>query len=267
MEARLAASHIARLFYLLVAFEIFLSLAYVVESIVGSPAWLIHRLLNLDLEGSIATWFSVVQLALVGSLLLAAAAMGVGRLQRWFVALAGVAFLFLSADEGLQLHESVTLALAKVEAIPRFNNNHGVWIPIYLSLIVVAGICCVSPLKRLWQVHRASARWAAAGVGCFLSGAVGLEIVVYEYELAEAPAVFFHAEIVAEEFLEMIGGSMLLRAALLHVGGLDVSPHADELGWVSGGDELQETVDPALVGSLKLRKKTQAAIPRPLSST
>lgn len=210
VATRINGQDIRRLFVWLLAFECLLVVAFLVEYAVGSPAWLITRLLDLDREDSIATWFSSLQLAAVGVLfLILAAKQRQDGVPRWFLGLGGLGFLFLSADEALMLHESITGALVKVDWVPRFSGDHGIWIFFYLGLGAALLLLMLRPLLTLWRRHRHPFALMAAGAGIFLLGAVGLEIIGYEF-LAGGPPLFYRFEVAAEEFLEMLGATAIL---------------------------------------------------------
>jgi hypothetical protein len=217
MSIRFGSEHIRRLFYWLVAFECLLVLAFLAEYAIQSPAWLIKRLLDLDREDSIATWFSSMQLAAIGVLfLIKLVARKRGDVPRWFLGLGCLGFFFVSADEALMLHENITSALVKVDWVPRFSGDHGVWVFFYLGLGALLLLLTLRPLLMLWQRHRYALTLMTAGAGVFLLGAVGLEVIGYEF-LAGGPPVIYLFEVAAEEFLEMLGATAILCGASFYV--------------------------------------------------
>lgn len=216
LTIRITPKGIYRLFVCLLAFELLLTLAFIVESVIGSPAWLIERLLDLDGEDSVATWFSVIQLSMVGTLFgLLWAQWRRSAVPRWFLGLAALGFLFMSMDEALMLHESVTLALEKLSWMPRFSGDHGIWIFVYLPVGVAGLLVALRPLAIMWRRHRHALLVMAAGALAFLTGAVGLEIIGYEFLVPGT--VLYAVEVAAEELLEMMGISTILCGALFYV--------------------------------------------------
>jgi len=217
ISIRFSWENVRQLFFWLIGFELFLLVAYLLESVLGSPVWTIERLLDLDGELSIAVWFSTVQLAAIGILFLikAAKARPNDQVPRWFLALGCAGFLFLSLDEHLQLHETITKLTVHLDWVPRFSGDHGVWIFAYLGLGCLLLLPSLRPIVALWRFHRYSFSLMAAGVGVFLLGAVGMEVIGYEF-LREAPRLYQVLEIATEEFLEMLGASAILCGAAFY---------------------------------------------------
>lgn len=211
-------NQVYQLFYWLLGFELCLLFAYLAESALGSPAWIIKRLLDLDGEQSIAVWFSVVQLAAIGVLFLIKAARTHGRdgIPRWFLLLGSAGFFFLSMDEHLELHESITIAMVHLDWMPRFSGDHGIWVFFYLGAGLLLVLLSIRPILALWHQYNYSFLLMAAGAGVFLLGAVGLEIIYYEF-LRDGPRLFQVLEVAAEEFMEMLGATAILCGAAFYV--------------------------------------------------
>ena len=193
---------------------------YLADLLAGSPIWLIKRLVDLDGENSVPAWFSSMLLFLVGiTFLVRALGEHVDKgPSNWFFFLGAAGFFFLSADEALFIHESAAEALnkhhAEISMLLRFKGGYGAWIPIYLGVIALVGILTGPQVWRFRRVYRSSFNTLAIGVGVFLSGAVGLEIVSYQFkEIFVAVPAIHMAEIVAEEILEMLGAITMLRGA------------------------------------------------------
>lgn len=225
-----------RFFLFLVGFAAFLIAAYFVDKALGSPFWFFERLFNIDGENSFPAWFSSIQLFLIGAFLMlkgwrADPERGPAR---WFYLTGAAGFVFLSADEALAIHESVTQALLKVEWLYRFEGDHGMWIPIYLALAVIALAVTWRQVWRMWSYNRGPFVVMALGAGMFLFGAVGLEIVAYEF-LSGSP--LYVLEVAAEEFLEMVGASTMLLGSM----GLMIEPAAPPMQVQGDGSESEET--------------------------
>lgn len=207
-----------QLFYWLIGFELCLMLAYLAESALGSPAWTIERLLDLDGEQSIAVWFSVVQLAAIGLLFLIKAARTDGKdgIPRWFLLLGSAGFFFLSMDEHLELHENITKAMVHLDWMPRFSGDHGIWVFFYLGAGLALLLLAARPILALWHQYSYPFLLMAAGAGVFLLGAVVLEIISYVF-LRNGPLLFRVLEVAAEEFMEMLGATSILCGAAFYV--------------------------------------------------
>ncbi len=210
--SRYTRRDLQQFFLLLVGFEVLLIAAYFVDMLLGSPFWLLQRLVDIDGENSFASWFSSTQLFLIGLVFFL---WGWRRESdtgpdRWFTLLCAVAFFFLSADEALFIHESITRGLSKYESLYRFKGGHGMWIPFYVGALVLLGMLCWRQIQQFWKHHREAFLLMLVGAALFLLGAVGLEIAAYELISKESPILLI--EVAAEEFLEMFGASVILYA-------------------------------------------------------
>ena len=223
MLAGVGDREVARVGAMLAGVGLALALVYLVQALLGSPSSTLHRLVDLDAEGTLAAWYTSAQLLLAGMLffLLAGGSAGgtPGRLEAavgsaGFLRLVGAALLFLSLDETAGLHELISVSLRRFEAFPRFTGGHGLWVP--FLLIGVAGF--VGATRRswrlLWRNARAGTLLMAAGLGVGLLGAVGLEIVSYELIRPAGARRAYVVEVAAEEGLEMLGATLLLIGSL-----------------------------------------------------
>lgn len=59
---------LSKILICLILFELLLIAAYGMDVALDSPSWVINKLVDLDDEGSVATWFSSIQLFIVGLL-------------------------------------------------------------------------------------------------------------------------------------------------------------------------------------------------------
>lgn len=208
-----------RFFRILTWVPFVLIAAYLADMAIGSPAWLLKRLVDLDGESSIPAWFSSMLLFLVAlSLLLRGLQTGSDQgPSRWFFVLGCAGFLFLSADEALFIHESIAESpvLRKYPQLVkplRFKHGYGAWIPMYATILVVLAAIAAPQFLRFWRAHRAALLTFAVGAATFLLGAVALEIVGYQFkELFVAVPAIHTSEIIAEELLEMLGSIIMLR--------------------------------------------------------
>jgi len=197
--------------------------AYLADMAIGSPVWLLKRLVDLDGENSFPAWFSAMLLFLVGlSLLLKALQTPSGQgPSRWFFLLGCAGFLFLSADEALFIHESIAESPVLKEYPQlrdrlRFKHGYGAWIPMYGAVLAVLTAIAAPQFLRFWKSHRSAFIAFALGAATFLLGAVALEIVGYQFkELFLAVPAIHTAEIIAEEVLEMLGSIIMLRGGVI----------------------------------------------------
>ena len=196
----------------LLLFETGMVLVYLLDVFAGMPRP-IHILFDLDAEMTIPSWFSSIQLFLIGLLLLLS--------RFWpnkpradtplFFLLTGSGFVFLAVDEAVELHEAVTDMLKHVAWIPRFQGNHGIWIPVYLIIMVFLAFLFRHAIVALVRAYPRRIRIVFAGLAVFFIGAVGMEIIGYQYLRSLGyHSIWYRLEIALEEFLEMAGASIVL---------------------------------------------------------
>ena len=179
--------------------------------------------LNLDLEHTIPTWWSSVQLLLAGLLLgLVAVRNAVIRPGASLVlALFALLLVFLSMDEVSTLHERAGVYLDRIVGDRRGTVLHitGLWfvvvgvpfaIVVVLLLHRLAGFLAEVPGTRVRLL---------LGVAVLLAGAAGVEALsnLAAPEGLGRRLILHHSYMVTiafEEFLEMCGGSLLLWTSL-----------------------------------------------------
>ncbi len=187
----------------------------------GVPWTIVRELLDLDNEIALATWFATVQLFAVGAILLLTAWTNNGKNHSLptILALGGLLFVFLSADEGGSIHERITLFMEErgLDSL-LFPGNHGGWISVYAGLglifFLLAGLYLRRPLRRMWQQFTRESLIVLGGFGAIALGAVGFEIISYLFLRSGSTTGLYHLEVAIEEFLEMAGASIILYATL-----------------------------------------------------
>lgn len=195
----------------LVAIELVIVAIYVATALAGSPSQ-VGVLFNLDEEANVPAWFSSMQLFSIGLVMLLAAGSPLrGRDgQRGLVTLLGCGFVFLSMDEAAGFHEKVTTVMSRVSWAPRFSGGHGIWMFVYVVLAAAAVAALYRPIVRLVRSYPRDVLGVAAGLGILGLGAVGVEAIGYEF-LGDNPTIGLKTlQVAAEEFLEMLGGSVIL---------------------------------------------------------
>jgi len=195
------------LLFVLLAAELAMAFAYVTISILEPPET-VRRVFSLDGEQNVGSWFSAIQLFAIGLVLITISLLAKGDRwpKNWLFFGAGLAFMFLSADEALAIHESITgFANRHAKWLVLFPGNHGAWIPLYLlSGIAALGLTWRSILLML-QVHRKQTAQGIVGGILVLIGALGVEVAGY-FELFASPV----AQVTIEELFEMFGASLIL---------------------------------------------------------
>ena len=188
-----------------------------IDAVFGLP-WTFHALLNLDGEATIPAWFSAMLLFAIGGTFLLARFVPRTHdvIPPNFSTLLGLGFVFLSMDEAAAIHEMLTAALKHIEWVPRFRGQHGIWIGLYGSLGLVVLYTLRPVANAVWKLYFHQAMIFSAGAAVFLLGAVGLEVLGYEWALNENPqSALYLLEVAVEEFMEMLGATLMYYAALL----------------------------------------------------
>lgn len=212
----------------LIGLEVFFAVAHLFIFVWPGVPWDIFRLLlDLDNEVAVTTWFSTVQLFLIGVILLIAAWTNREKNHGLSatLALGGLLFVFLSADEGGAIHERVSLVIAdrELDAL-LFPGGHGGWISVYAVLGAVfllgAGVFLWRPLRWMWQQFTRECLIMLGGFATIVVGAVGFEIISYFFLRSGSTPDLYQLEVAIEEFLEMAGASVILYATLEITGAL-----------------------------------------------
>ncbi|MEX2124579.1 MAG: hypothetical protein WD795_11865 [Woeseia sp.] len=175
-------------------------------------------LFDLDSEKSLSTWFSAIQLFAVGALLFLAA-MNNGQkeyLSNFALTVAGLVFIWLSADEDVQLHENLTY-MARHFGLSRisFVGEWGAWIIAYAALGLLGVALGAKHLNALWRHFNSVAVVGLAGAVTYVIGAVGFEIASFPLRNSEATLTLNLIAVAFEEFFEMVGISIILYATLI----------------------------------------------------
>jgi hypothetical protein len=126
----------------------------------------------------------------------------------------GGAFIFLSMDEAAGFHEKVTTVMSRVTWAPRFSGGHGIWMFVYLAIAVALVAALFRPIIHLCRNYTRDVIGFAIGLVVLGAGAVGVEAVGYEQLGANATLGTKTLQVAVEEFLEMLGASILLISAL-----------------------------------------------------
>ena len=199
---RKSASEIFRAF---VALEFLLVGLYVFTTSFQAHIRLRH-IFDLDREGNISSWFSSSQLLLAGIVFLIVSRAPAAR------AIYSPAFFL---DEAAGIHEMLSAVLQRVEFLPRFADGHGIWIALYAVAGVAVALITFRSMKTFLQNCRSEFLLLVGGLGLFIAGGVGLEILSYSIARDGTNFQLHRAQVAFEELLEMFGVSLVLYSALL----------------------------------------------------
>ncbi|MEM6837050.1 MAG: hypothetical protein AAF609_09355 [Cyanobacteria bacterium P01_C01_bin.120] len=125
----------------------------------------------------------------------------------WYLPLALACLCFFGGlDELIKLHLTVD----------QIN-----WKALYLGLLAAIPIVSWRDLRWLWQTHRPTLLWIAGGMGIFLLGGFGAEMLQGAIATAmstsadpQAKLLAEHLRIAVEEFAELLGETLILYAFL-----------------------------------------------------
>ena len=121
----------------------------------------------------------------------------------------------MSLDEAAAVHEQITRNFREVEWMPRFNQRHGMWIPVYFAIAIVMTFLCRKTILSVWKAYPKQSRIIAVGATILVLGGVGLEILSYWYLRDAKSSFLFILEVTLEEFFEMAGASIILYGTIL----------------------------------------------------
>jgi len=209
---------------------------------------------SLSYEGNFPTWYSSAQLSVAAVLLftIAVASRQAGRrfIAHWFVL--GAAFLYISLDEVVTIHEKMNGWFDMDGAL-----YYG-WIIPAGTFVLVMGLSYLPFLKHL--PARTRRRFIVAGC-LYVGGALLMEIPLGLWrDSAGTSANLGYALIdFVEETMEMLGICLFITALVDHLGGAEgklavsftrAAPRPAPARKSASPDALPPTKDPALEGAL-----------------
>jgi hypothetical protein len=169
----------------------------------------------VDSESSAPTWYSSAALGLAGALLsvIAAAKFKTADNFRWHWACLGGLLFLLSLDEIAMIHELPIEPLRE-----QFGAGGALYYPwVIPGAALVAGIGCLF-LRFFWHLpRRTRCLFFLAGV-VFVSGSIGVEMYSgVQADLSGEENLDYALVVTIEEFLEMLGVVVLIRATLEYI--------------------------------------------------
>jgi hypothetical protein len=174
----------------------------------GEPIVKRHEFLDMDAETSFPTWWQETQL-LLASVLCLILGSDQGPLRRYWLGLAGI-FVYLSADEGSQLHEGLINPMQELFDISG-GALHFAWvIPGAGAVLVFLAVY----VRFWWRLPAAPRRWTAIAGVCFLLGAIGGEMLTGAYKTERGVDRGFAALNALEEGFEVLGASLFIFSLL-----------------------------------------------------
>ncbi|RPH94580.1 hypothetical protein EHM69_07040 [candidate division KSB1 bacterium] len=201
-----------KFFTVIFAFEVFLSLL----NVTGTPSVTINRLINIDGESNLPTWFSSAQLLLLSLTTLLAWKLDtdVGWKRAGWLMLT-LLFGYLSIDETATIHESFGAAATK-------QFQWTLWGEYYWMLLFAPFACVglVLLIQVFWQKLRTDTRaffLASAGILAWISTLV-IETIGHWLMGHELDDTFvYRGFVITEELCEMAGATLFWMAVVCWV--------------------------------------------------
>jgi hypothetical protein len=205
--------------------------SYVINYLVGEPIAEFTRLLDLDGEMNIPTWYSSAKMLCVAILFGLFAMRNIDRTRKstWTLALLPLLFLAFSMDEVASIHEHLgakldAFFLAGGDRQGTFFRVTGLW---FLTLgipVVLACLLALYAVKRYFLKPPQLVRKLLLGFGIFFGGALGIEMLS---NLWDPGTLGFVMENFFEELSEAAGITLLFWAALDLVSAYGFTLHLD----------------------------------------
>ncbi|MFB3902554.1 MAG: hypothetical protein ACE15E_03815 [Acidobacteriota bacterium] len=177
----------------------------------GKTALRINRVIDVNCEGNLPTWFSSALLLLTALLLIACAQTerrrGSGYVRYWTI-LAGI-FVFLSADETAQFHDKSIKPLRR--ALGADGIFYFTWVIPGILFVAAVGLWSLRFLASLDR--RTRNRFLLAG-SVYISGSLIMEMVDGVWASRHGMNFFYFLLTDLEELLEMTGVLVFMHAIL-----------------------------------------------------
>ena len=198
---------------ILIIFATGLVAMYVFNFWMGQPSWNLTRLIDLDGEGNLPTWFSnFLWICVAGATLhLAVALERQGRIQSQFWKFAGVVFLCLSMDEIAQLHEKLGQAINNKLVPVHFHWSP--WVVLLGPFLLLAAAVFLNMIYRQLRNDSKVCKKVFGGLILFIFAAYFLDLSVFFFNRNLHPNLYF-GEVALEEYLEMLGAILVLSGIL-----------------------------------------------------
>lgn len=188
----------------LFAADALLVLAHAINSTLIAAVDRPRSMFDLDDEANLPTWYSSMQMALLGALLVVLAYARRRPRQVGWWAMLGVAALplYLSIDEFVQLHERLG-RLVPSDVLPAT----GLWMAIAVPALIAALVLLYIPSAPFWSGPRAARVRVVLGVVVYLASAAGVEVAI---NFAATDGVAGGALVIAEEGGELVGVTLMI---------------------------------------------------------
>lgn len=204
---------------LLLACEAVLGALYVVDWALGHPSDQIRRIVNLDGEANLPTWFSSMQLFVLGILLASSAGWTSSWRDRrtWPALAAALLSIAMSCEEVTQVHEWLAVRSDRLlpgdirKVVHAILPNTGAWTLIFAPPFILASAILWRRFRRTLEGQPAVARKYLLGFSVYVFSLFGLEFAANFATQRGASGII---ALVGEELGEMAGVTILIWATL-----------------------------------------------------
>lgn len=210
---------------LLLLADITMGALYILDTALGHPYWTFTRLVDLDREANLPTWYSSGQLLVLGLLLGVFAVIRTNRraIRSWPLFALPALCLALSLDEVAQIHEWLG---RKSDVFFATGTRQGSLVPRTGIWMFLLGPPFLIVVALLWRAFSSSLRGRERVVRLYLVGffvyaasALGIEILANVVSPDGLAAV---VQVVCEEVGEMLGVTLLVWATLELLASYDI---------------------------------------------
>lgn len=194
----------------------FISTSLVAQLLFNTETWVFSeglqdRVLNVDAEDNMPTWFSSSMVFVIAILSFARSQRETGRARRVWQLLAFTAAV-VAFDEVTTYHERVGARIRD-----QFDTEgllHHVWVVPAAIAFGLVGLYCLGTVRRIAAPHR---NRIVLGASLMAAGAMGMEVLAGAFS-DDQDSVPYTLCVHAEEGLEMLGAVILLTALIEYAG-------------------------------------------------
>lgn len=200
----------------LIAIDLTLAFIYLISSIVFGKA---ISTFDFDIPRTIPVLYAAFKLFTIGFLLTLASCWRRHELPKksWLLLLAvGTAFLYVSQDKIWKFH----LLIHRFSWMPEFKGGGIEWVFFYLPIILLTIVLGYRQLIALWRSYPRSTFFTVLGIGIFLLGGIGVEVIHAQFFQQNVPqiAISFNSTTAIvnsvkdtiEELTELLGETIAL---------------------------------------------------------
>lgn len=186
-----------------------------INILLGEPSWQITRLIDLDTEANIPTWFSSILLFIAAFFAYHCSLLAKTRQNGktiWQILSLGL--LVMSCDEVATIHERLGFVINKyIFKFPKPESH--TWLLMIGPLAVIIILSIIIRIKKYLKGSTKALRLLTIGVLIYFFGSIVLESTV-RFLHSNHLDVLYRIEVILEEFFEMIGVIIIISGLVEH---------------------------------------------------